>query len=121
MFTGLLTIAYQIDSRTLERVHRLGPYRKGYTKPVVLRFANYKDKLSILEMRKSLKGQHNVLLFDDLPKDLEKQRKLSPVFKTLKHLQSSAENDTVKDVKLKTGQLVLNGEYYNMVELHRLP
>ena len=122
LFNGLLTRAYQFDSRTLERVHRLGPYRKGYTRPVVLRFANYKDKLSVLEMRKCLKDKHNILLFDDLPKDLdEKQRKLSPVFKALKHLQLSAENDTVKDVKLKTGQLVLNGEYYYMEELHRLP
>ena len=94
----------------------------GYTRPIVLRFANYKDKLSVLEMRKSLKDKHNILLFDDLPKNLnEKQRKLSPVFKALKHLQLSAENATVKDVKLKTGQLVLNGECYNMEELHRLP
>ena len=81
-----------------------------------------KSKLSALEMRKSLKDKHNILLFDDLPKELdEKRRNLNPVFKALKQVQSSAEGGVVKDLKLKTGQLILNGEHYNIEDLHRLP
>lgn len=122
LFNGLLNKEYQFDSRTLERVHRLGPYRKGFTRPVILRFANYKDKLSSLEMRKPLKDKHNILLFEDLPKDLdEKQKQLNPVFKALKHVQTSGEGDIVRDVKLKAGQLVLNGDRYNVEDLHKLP
>ena len=34
---------YHFDHRTLERIHRLGLYRTGKTRPVIARFAKFKD------------------------------------------------------------------------------
>ena len=33
-----LNRGYHFDHCTLERIHRLGPYRKGKTRPVIARF-----------------------------------------------------------------------------------
>ena len=65
----------RFHNRTLERIHRLGPYKQGKTRTVVASFANYKDKMLVLQLRNKLKEHHKIYLSDDLPNAVEAKRK----------------------------------------------
>ena len=121
LFNGLLNQTSHFNGHTFERIHRLGAFKQGRTRVVMARFAHFKDKLTALEMRAKLKDKHGILLFDDLPEEIDKsQRKLHPVFKALQHVKESCP-DVLQTVKLKNGKLILNGVYFDLDTLDKLP
>ena len=87
------------------------------------RFTNFKDKLTVLEMRDRLKERYGILLFDDLPLEIHKSRqKLHPVLNALRFVKKKTPKAMeVKSVKLKDGSLVLNGTTYGLENLDELP
>ena len=112
----------QFHNRTLERIHRLGPYKQGKTRTVVARFANYKDKMLVLQLRNKLKEHHKIYLSDDLPTAVEaKHQDLYPVYIALRSLQHQCTDGFVKSVKLISDKLWLNGTSYTTEDLGRLP
>ena len=123
MFNEFLQRSHQFDEKTLERVHRLGAFQRDRKRDVVARFANFKDKLTVLEMKDRLKERYGILLFDDLPLEIQKSRqKLHPVFNALRFVKENSQgNGPVKSVKLKDGSLVLNGKTYGLDNLDDLP
>ena len=113
IFNEFLHRSYIFDEHTLERVHRLGPFKKGKKRDILARFANYKDKLTALEMKEKIKEKYGILLFEDLPREIEQKHKdLYPVLKALRHVKESSgpDSDRVKTARLKDGCLVLNGK-----------
>ena len=123
MFNEILQRSQHFDEKTLERVHRLGAFSKHRRRDVLARFANFKDKLTVLEMKDRLKEKHGILLFDDLPLDIQRRhQKLHPVFKALRFVKENTQgNGPVTSVKLKDGSLVLNGRTYGVENLKELP
>ena len=122
-FNELLHRSYSFDERTFERVDRLGPFKKGKKRDILARFANFKDKLTAIEMKEKLKEKYGILIFEDLPREIEeKHKELYPVLKALRHVKesSSPDSDTVKTAGLKDGRLVLNGKPYEMDSLKDL-
>ena len=123
MFNEFLQKPYKFDERTLERVHRLGPFQKGRRRDVLARFANFKDKLTALEIKEKIREKYGFLLFDDLPLDIEKaNKKLHPVRQALRYVKENSDTDCeVRSVRLKHGSLILNGKSYGTDNLHTLP
>ena len=115
-------MSLQFHNRTLERMHRLGPYKQGKTRTVVARFANYKDKMLVLQLRNKLKEHHKIYFSDDLPSIVEAKCKgLYPVYIALRSLQHQRTDGFVKSVKLISDKLWLNGTSYTPEDLGRLP
>ena len=124
MLNEFLAKTCHFDERTLERIHRLGPYKKGSTRVVLARFANYKDKITACQMRDKLKEKYGVTLVDDMPQVFQKAHdKLYPVFKAIQNVKQNPSTDDalVNSVKLRNGQLVINGQSFDTDSLDKLP
>ena len=123
IFNEFLQTAYKFDGKTLKHIHRLGPFQKGRKRDVLARFANFKDKLTALEMKEKIRAKYGILLFDDLPLDIERaHKKLHPVLQALRHVkETSGSESEVRSVRLKNGSLILNGRSYTQNNLHELP
>ena len=110
------------NHRTLERIHRLGLYKQGSTRTVVARFAHYKDKMAVLQIRNSLKDKHGIYISDDLPHSIEAKRKeLYPVYMAIKNQQRQQPAGPIKSVKLTNDKLWVNGVSYTTDKLDSLP
>ena len=106
MLNEFLASMCPFDERTLERIHRLGPYKKGSTRVVLARFANYKDKITAFQMRDKLSEKYGVTLVDDMPQVFQKAHdKLYPVFKATQNVKQnpSIDDALVNSVKLRNG------------------
>ena len=62
IFTEFLHQFYNFDERTLQRVHRLGQFKRGKIRDVLARFSNFKDKLTVLEMKEKIKKMWHTLI-----------------------------------------------------------
>ena len=123
IFNEFLQTSNRFDERTLERVHRYGPFQNGKRRDVLARFANFKDKLTAVEMKERIKEKYGILLLDDLPFEIQRNNKiLHPVYKALRHAKDNSKGDRpVRSVKLKDGCIVLNGKSYGSENLKDLP
>ena len=108
-----------LDSRTFERIHRIGPFVSGKVRPVIARFVHYKDKVSVLKMRMALSSTEKIAVSDDVPLEVEQnRRKMYPVFAAIKSKLSKEEGAIVS---LRGDKLVLRGVTYGLKDLRRLP
>ena len=110
----LSEICPAFNERTFERVHRLGPPRKGYNRPIIARLAHYKDKLLLFTKRKILHQRSGIRINDDIPKEMEKRRKiLYPILRLAQSKNYKAQ--------LKGEKLFINGQLYTSDSLDKLP
>lgn len=101
------------DSRTFERVHRLGKKSEGIDRPIICKFLHFKDKLALLNKRDVL-NKMNIQISDDYCKDVEaSRRKLLPILKEGKKIG--------ENIKLIGDKIILNGKFYSTDDVHKLP
>ena len=65
---------YNVEKKFIDRAHRVGPKRNGADRPIVVKFALYKDKEGVLSKRRFLHGT-NISLSEDFSKDVRDIRR----------------------------------------------
>ena len=96
------------------RVHRLGGKHPNKTRPIIAKFHFFKDRQTVWESRRKLKGT-NMWISEDFPVEIRNRRQvLYPIF------QKAIKMDSLK-VSLVADKLFLNNHMYTIETLHRLP
>ena len=104
----------EVNSRSFERVHRLGPPKQGYSRPIIARMGHHKDKMMLFARRKILKEKTGISISDDFPKEIEEKRmEMYPIYR---HAQETGYN-----TQLKGDKLFVNGRVYTPETLQQLP
>ena len=113
--------AVSFNNRTFERVHRLGGFSDNTTRPVIARFAHFKDKLLAYKAAGQLRSKQ-IYLSDDYPgKMADNRQKLSPVYNALRNMKTTMESSDVKTLARKQDTILLNGRSYDIDTLEHLP
>ena len=100
----------------LQRVHRLGGVRdRTQPRPIIVCFAFFSDKLTVMQNRKKLMGTE-VFIHDDLLPDIEeRQRKLRPIASHIRNIDSQAKVVLVED------KLRYKGKIYTHENIRDIP
>ncbi|XP_075742266.1 uncharacterized protein LOC142795860 [Rhipicephalus microplus] len=100
---GIFLEKLQVPTPAIERIHRLG-FKGAKTRPVILKFLNYREKESILRKSYKLKGT-SLSLSQDFSKRVREIRK---------NLWNSATEDRARGgkVKLVHDKLCVDGTFY---------
>ena len=106
----LSKLGVDLDDRQIVRAHRLGRYDPNRTRPIIVRFAHWKDRDLVWQIRHELNQQSHIRVIEDLPKEMAAKRKiLLPVMHAARFEKD--ENDMPKNkVSLVRDKLILNGE-----------
>jgi ribA/ribD-fused uncharacterized protein len=102
------------------RVHRLGRKQPGKTRPIIVRFHYYGDRMQVWKNRKELKG-HTHWIAEDFPPEIQERRRI------LKHILRSAidldprKPEDINDIFLVADRLTINGVTYTINNLRSLP
>lgn len=72
--TSVFTNTLKITCPQIERVHRLGKARTGYTRPIILKLSNFGEKSVVLKNSSKLKGS-NVFITEDFSSRIRHIRK----------------------------------------------
>lgn len=70
------SLGMTIRSRDIERAHRLGAYREGKWRPIIVKFAHFKDKEALLSSSSKLKGTDYGISEDFAPEIRVARRRL---------------------------------------------
>ena len=100
----------------LQRVHRLGGVRdRTKPRPIIVRFALFSDKLTVMKNKKKLMGTE-VFIHDDLLPDIEEQqRRLRPIAGHIRRIDSQAKVVLVED------KLIYKGKSYTHENIQDIP
>ena len=92
----------------IERCHRLGPYKKDKTRPIVTKFLRFPDKEEIKKSSHKLRGQP-LYLSDQFPKEIQEKRKI------LRKIEKSLKENK-EDCFLSVDRLYTDGFVYVVEE-----
>ena len=121
ILNSCLAPTVSFNNRTFERVHRLGRFSDKTTRPVIARFAHYKDKILSYNAARQLRTKQ-IYLSDDYPgKMADNRQKLSPIYNALRNMKTTMESSHVKTLTRKQDTILLNGKTYDMDTLEQLP
>lgn len=112
LFTKDLKIDNALDIRIV-RSHRLGPPKKGFHRPIIIRFHYFGDRQLVWGKRSKLKGQ-SVWLAEDFPQEVMEARKQMLPF--LKAAWSAGKKAT-----MLVDKLLIDGKTYTKDTLHNIP
>ena len=113
-----------LDNHSISRAHRLGAFRQGFTRPIIVKFHHFKSRMSVWEKREEItkSSSHSGLkIIEDWPMEVaNKRRKLTPfLIAALKRKDSS--NSSIHKAKLVVDKLVVDGVSYTVDTLDTLP
>ena len=96
------------------RCQRLGPFSKGYNRPVMCQFLRYSDAFLLLKNRKQLPSK--VYASEDYPPEIEERRKvLRPIFNKAKRM------DAYKGkCRLVADKLIIKGKAFTLQPVNNL-
>ena len=78
-----------VDSAFVERCHRLGPRTPGRNRPIIIKFALFKDRERVWDKRRALKDT-NIFVKEDYPHEIEDRRnKLLPTYNEAMRIRAS--------------------------------
>ena len=99
----------------------MGKAKSGTTRTVIARFCSFKDKKTLLGVRKSLKAKESISMSDDYSTETsQRRREVFPVFKAIQSKLKEL-GEPHSEVYLKQDKLSLKGKWYNPDELDKLP
>ncbi|KAH7979523.1 hypothetical protein HPB49_009750 [Dermacentor silvarum] len=78
-----------VEIKTVERIHRLGRIKKGKTRPVIMRFYDYKEKEHVMKNCYKLKGSSYSVSNDYAPETVWPQVRVPCAMSFLKHFDPS--------------------------------
>ena len=107
------TIGIKLSDGDIERAHRIGSPMMT-KRPILVRFNNYKDRQSILNMKHKLKSR-GIDVQEDFPVEVQmKRRKLAPIV-------HAAYRSGKHKATLVGDKVLLDGKLYSCNDLDRLP
>ena len=90
-----------------QRIHRLGPKRRGRDRPIIARFAYYPDRDKVFRQALFKLRDKPFKVFEDFPKEIiERRRNLLPLLKKAK-----AEGKRAGFSKSQPDRLLIDGEF----------
>lgn len=102
-----------VDQFKIVRCHRLGPFRYGRMRDIIIRFHYFGDRSLVWDSRAKLRGT-NVYLKEDFPLEVLKRRaSLWPVMKAAQRKNYNA--------SLVEDKLMIDGRRYTVDDLDSLP
>ena len=114
-----LDTSHQLTNRSFERIHRLGTFKTGNCRTVIVRVPNYKDKVNILKLKKVMLDCEKVSMSEDYSKEVElKSKKLYPVMAAIR---SKVKQDEKTQIYIKEDKLMVREEAFTTNELDKLP
>lgn len=103
-----LKILDAVTSIKIERAHRVGKYDNSKTRPIVVKFSHYPDKLKIKQrVFRDLPPESSYRVSDQFPKAIQDRRKL--LIPTL--IKAREDNKTAS---LSYDKLIINGKSYTV-------
>ena len=115
---------YNGNEVEIEWAQRVGQFKPGKCRPIVVKFSFYKTRDQIWRERTNLRGS-NVFVSEDYPKEiLQKRNVLYPILRAAqKEIEEKRETGgtDLRKVSLKLDKLLLNGRLYSVDELDKLP
>jgi hypothetical protein len=111
-----------IGSRVIVRAHRLGPFNRNRTRPIIVKFAHFKDREATWMSRRHIRSSQFVAVSEDFPEEIKERRKqLFPILNGA-YAYRDPENPRFRFLaKLIVDKLVINGTVYTVNNLDRLP
>lgn len=64
------------ESNDISQAYRIGPFHKGSNRPILVRFQNFKKKMSIVSKKADLKKDQGIVVLDDFSDIVRERRKL---------------------------------------------
>ncbi len=102
-----------LDKFRFQRCHRLGRFDKNKTRPIIVRFVIFQDKISVLKKREELRKE-GIIIHDDFPAEISESRNiLRPIFSYMKHQG--------KDAVLIRNKLRFNDQLYGVDQITQIP
>jgi len=109
------TLELSVDDIRFVRVHRLGKYQEGKTRPIIARFHYFGDRLNVWRERGKLRNS-DYWMAEDFPFEIQNRRRM------LKLILSRANELNGNDYGyLVSDKLVLDGKTYTVNNLQTLP
>lgn len=109
-----------LNPRCIVRCHRLGQYRANQTRPIIVKFHHYKDKMLVMEKRSAIMNacNFNLGVNEDFPREVQERRKIMmPIFHAAKKLHQT---DKVR-VSLNVDMLLVGNDKYTVENIEKLP
>ena len=108
-----------MDSNSIVRAHRLGKFVNGKTRPVIVRFHHFKNKMYVLRSSSQIIqcSPFKLRISEDFPQEVLDNRKvLLPVYHTARKILPKE-----KRVNLVADQLFIGAKRYTVSNIHELP
>jgi ribA/ribD-fused uncharacterized protein len=113
-----------ITVKHIERAHRIGKFKQGASRPIVVKFLLFKERQTVWSKKFDIledlsvgeqEDMPNIKIFEDYPAEVTANRKkLWPYFKAAKELN-------LKNVSLKLDKLWIDGKMFTVETLHTVP
>ena len=104
---------------SIDRCHRKGKFTNGKTRPIIVKFHDYGDRMRVWTGRFELnkyQESKKVYVNEDFPAEVEQRRKiLYPILKRAKSMNGKYQSRIIID------KLIVNGNSYTVENLHLLP
>ena len=113
-FKSVYSVLEQVGLKKFQfqRCHRLGRYKPGITRAIIVRFVLFQEKMEVVKKRDELRT-HKVLIHDDFPPEISAQRaKLRPV---LRYLRDKGEEAYLIRDKLKHKDILYGVEEISLI------
>jgi hypothetical protein len=109
---------------SIERAHRLGPYSRFKTRPIIVKFLHFKDREHIWQFFGQSLGSYSrnkIRVFEDFPEEVEEERRiLVPIAEAALRYRDPLTHKHLK-VQLNINKLYINHQMYTCSTLHQLP
>ena len=110
---SILVKDLQIKDTEIKLGHRLGPFQKGRTRPIIVRFANVEDRNVVLAAKRKLPTDKKITIAEHFsPETTAKRKALAPLIKICRA--------GGKRATLVGDQLLVEGKRYNIENISRL-
>ena len=103
-----------LTNRGIVRAHRTGPTYNN-RRAIIVKFIHYKDKVRILKTKPAFR-EAGVTVVEDFPVEVLTKRK---VFKPI--LQAAFNSNGKYKARLLMDKLIVNGQYYSVSDIDKLP
>lgn len=94
------------DNIDIEEVRRIGKYKRGTNRPILMKMARSKKKFEILKQTKTLRGT-DIWIEEDYTKEVQEERKL-----LIPHLKEARQKGY--NARLRYNKLIINKEVFTI-------
>lgn len=111
-----------INTWSIVRSHRLGPYDRNRIRPIIVKFNHFKERELVWMSRHMIRSEQAVSIGEDFPVEIDQRRKaLYPILQAALNFRDPENADFRYRAKIVKDKLIINGSAYTVDTLDRLP